>query len=68
MAAQSGATLKELMSLAGHSSPRAAMLYQHAAAERAIAIAAVMSDRLTKPGPSRSDEVEDGQDLRGSGT
>lgn len=33
IAAQSGATLKELMTLAGHSSPRAALLYQHAATD-----------------------------------
>lgn len=48
LAAQSGATLRELMSLAGHSSPRAAMIYQHAAAERGAVIAAGVSDRLTK--------------------
>ena len=35
LAAQSGATLKELMALAGHSSPRAALVYQHAAQHRA---------------------------------
>ena len=49
MAAQSGATLRELMSLAGHSSPRAALLYQHAATERAAMVAAAVSERLTKP-------------------
>jgi integrase len=49
LAAQSGATLKELMTLAGHSSARAALIYQHAAAERAAVIAAAMSDRLTPP-------------------
>jgi hypothetical protein len=49
MAAQSGATLKELMTLAGHSSPRAALLYQHAATERAEIVAAAVSDRLTRP-------------------
>ncbi len=49
MAAQSGATLKELMTMAGHSSPRAALIYQHAATERAQAVAAAMSERLTKP-------------------
>jgi integrase len=49
MAAQSGATLKELMTMAGHSSSRAALLYQHAATERAQTVAAAMSERLTKP-------------------
>jgi integrase len=68
MAAQSGATLKELMTLAGHSSPRAALLYQHAAAERAVVVAAAMSERLTKPGPAGSGQVQSGHDLPGSGT
>jgi integrase len=49
MAAQSGATLKELMTTAGHSSSRAALLYQHAATERAATVPAAMSERLTKP-------------------
>ncbi|MGB9111482.1 MAG: tyrosine-type recombinase/integrase [Acidimicrobiales bacterium] len=34
LAARTGATTKELMSRLGHSSPRAAMIYQHAAADR----------------------------------
>ena len=37
--AQSGATLRELMSRIGHSSTRAAMIYQHATRERDRAIA-----------------------------
>jgi len=37
--AQSGATLKELMARIGHSSTRAAMIYQHATRERDEAIA-----------------------------
>ena len=40
--AQSGATLKELMSRIGHSSTRAAMIYQHATRERDQAIAAAL--------------------------
>jgi integrase len=44
LAAQSGATLRELMALAGHSSPRAALVYQHAAADRAAAVAAAMTN------------------------
>lgn len=51
MAAQSGATLKELMTMAGHSSSRAALIYQHAAAERAQTVAAAISERLTRPVP-----------------
>lgn len=49
LAAQSGATLKELMALAGHSSPRAALVYQHAAEHRATALADAMSRRLERP-------------------
>lgn len=40
MAAQFGATTRELMARAGHSTARASLLYQHAAEERNVAIAA----------------------------
>jgi integrase len=40
--AQSGATLKELMARIGHSSTRAAMIYQHATRDRDDAIAAAL--------------------------
>ncbi|MBB2892187.1 tyrosine-type recombinase/integrase [Flexivirga oryzae] len=43
LAAQTGATLAELMGRLGHSSPAAAMRYQHAAGERDAAIAAALS-------------------------
>lgn len=43
LAAQTGATTKELMARLGHASPRAAMVYQHATEERDRLIA----DRLT---------------------
>lgn len=39
LAAQTGATTKELMARFGHASPRAAMIYQHAAADRDRVIA-----------------------------
>ena len=39
MAARSGATTKELMRRMGHSTPRAAPIYQHASDERDQAIA-----------------------------
>jgi Phage integrase family len=39
LAAQTGATLAELMARLGHSTPGAAMRYQHAAADRDRAIA-----------------------------
>jgi integrase len=38
-AAQAGATVKEVMKMLGHSTPRAAMIYQHAAEDRAAVIA-----------------------------
>lgn len=43
LAAQTGATLAELMGRLGHSTPAAAMRYQHAARDRDRAIAAAMS-------------------------
>ena len=45
LAAQSGATLAELMHRLGHTTPAAAMRYQHAAAERDREIAQRMSQR-----------------------
>ncbi|MGO9582737.1 MAG: site-specific integrase, partial [Acidimicrobiales bacterium] len=39
-AAHAGATTRELMARLGHSSPRAALIYQHATEERDHAIAA----------------------------
>lgn len=44
LAAISGATTRELMARMGHSSPRAALIYQHATADRDRAIAAAMSE------------------------
>lgn len=44
LAAATGATLAELMARLGHSTPQAAMIYQHAAADRDAAIAAALSD------------------------
>jgi integrase len=46
LAAQSGAILAELMARLGHSTPNAAMRYQHAAADRDRAIADVLSERV----------------------
>lgn len=43
LAAQTGATLAELMGRLGHSSPAAAMRYQHAAGDRDAQIAAALS-------------------------
>ena len=50
LAAQTGATLAELMARLGHSTPGAAMRYQHAAADRDKAIAAKLSDMAARGG------------------
>ena len=44
MAAQAGATIKELMHMMGHSTERAALIYQHATDERNRQIAADLSN------------------------
>ena len=49
LAAASGATIADLMARAGHSSPRAAMIYQHASRERDRAIAEAMGLALEEP-------------------
>jgi integrase len=48
LAASTGASLKELMRRMGHASPRAALIYQHATAERDRAVAEALS-RLAEP-------------------
>jgi integrase len=47
LAAQSGATVADLMARLGHSTPAAAMRYQHTAAGRDALIAARMSEMMT---------------------
>ncbi|OCW85086.1 hypothetical protein A8M60_07385 [Nocardia farcinica] len=44
LAAQTGATLAELMERLGHSTPAAAMRYQHAAKDRGAEIARLLSE------------------------
>jgi integrase len=46
LAAATGATLAELMARLGHSTPNAAMRYQHATSDRDHEIAAVLSDMM----------------------
>lgn len=48
LAAQSGATLKELMARLGHTTPSMALVYQHSSAERDAAIAKRLSE-LAEP-------------------
>jgi integrase len=47
MAAQEGATLAELMSRLGHTTPAAALIYQHTAGDRDDALARRLSARVT---------------------
>jgi integrase len=58
LAATTGATTRELMARMGHSSPRAALIYQHAAADRDEAVAKAMSALAarvtTKPSRQRT--------------
>jgi integrase len=48
LAAASGASTRELMNRMGHSSMRAALIYQHASSERDKEIAAGMDKRIAK--------------------
>ena len=60
LAAQTGATLRELMARLGHSTPRAALIYQHATGERDKRIAdglnLMIEGRLTVPPPESPEE------------
>ena len=53
LAASTGASTKELMSRMGHSSPRAALIYQHATQDRDAEIAAALSEVIGKVTPQR---------------
>ncbi|WP_165966308.1 tyrosine-type recombinase/integrase [Actinomadura sp. 7K534] len=46
LAAQSGASLRDLMDRMGHDSVRAAMIYQHATSEAGHAIADALNDKI----------------------
>jgi hypothetical protein len=58
LAAQSGATLRELMALGGHSTPRAALIYQQAGRDRAAEVAGAMSARLSRVRPRPAGTAE----------
>jgi integrase len=69
LAAQTGASLRDLMTRMGHDSPRAALIYQHASADADRAIADALDAVLKalrdaegqKPaGPSEPEEGDDG--------
>lgn len=56
LAASAGAGLADLMARLGHSSARAAMIYQHAASDRDRLIAARLNE-LVRPGTTGTDNV-----------
>lgn len=69
LAASTGASTRELMSRMGHSSVRAAMIYQHQTAERDRAIADAMSRPSGAPGRGQAGEIghaEGTKPLRGT--
>jgi hypothetical protein len=53
MAQMPGITTKELMARIGHSSPRAALIYQHARAERDRQVAAFLEAQLDATTPAK---------------
>jgi integrase len=55
LAAEGGATIKELMERMGHASPRAAMIYQHAASDRDRRIAEALSLRISSARKTTAD-------------
>lgn len=66
LAAQTGASLKDLMTRMGHDSPRAALIYQHASSEadRAIAdaLSRILDGRERRTGEAGESDLESGRD------
>ncbi|MGH6656934.1 MAG: hypothetical protein ACRDVE_17225 [Actinocrinis sp.] len=58
LASQTGATLKELMQRMGHSTVRAAMIYQHAAPGRDRRIARALGDLIAEHSMGSDDTAE----------
>lgn len=54
-----GITTKELMACIGHSSPRAALIYQHATSERDRSIAYFLDDAIASTDRSGLNDVSD---------
>jgi hypothetical protein len=52
-----GITTKELMARIGHSSSRAALIYQHTTEERDHAVATYIDDAIQSAGPPRRGDV-----------
>ncbi len=57
LAATTGASTRELMARMGHSTMRAALIYQHATKDRDAAIAAALSEQATAVNSSPSTSV-----------
>jgi integrase len=71
LAASSGASTRELMTRMGHSTMRAALIYQHATSERDREIADGMNRRITRPtapDAASADPAETGDDPPADGT
>jgi integrase len=58
LAAQAGATTRELMARLGHASPRAALRYQHASTERDRELATRLDAIFTRPRDGRAMETD----------
>jgi len=59
MAAATGASLKELMARLGHSSTRAAMMYQHATQDRDEAIAKALGGLWSQAHPNAAASADE---------
>jgi len=59
LAAATGASLKELMARLGHSSTRAALIYQHATRDRDQAIAKALGDLVQQVRTTRGDDFNE---------
>lgn len=57
LAASTGASLKELMTRMGHSSTRAALIYQHAGQDRDRAIAQALGSAFTTARETKIENV-----------
>jgi len=62
LAATTGASLKELMARLGHSSPRAALIYQHATRDRDQAIARALGGLVREVRPSAGQQPDQAAD------
>jgi len=61
LAAATGASLKELMARLGHSSTRAALIYQYASRDRDQAIARALGGLVQQVRTATSDHVNEGR-------